>query len=105
MKTLEELADEYVIHFDEPKYGKETFLAGYAAANRWISVEEELPKENGTYLVLAHEVGFQFVLEPAIAEYTNGRWLVDTSFISGRDYDVDPIQLGYWMPLPPLPNK
>ena len=55
MKTPEQKAEEYLKSiyeecFDDPCYtpdvaqSKKDFLAGYKAANEWISVEDELPK-------------------------------------------------------------
>lgn len=60
MKTIEEKADEYaqkcmfrsvVKSFFEEK--KESFTAGYKAAQEWISVEDELP-ENETYILVKY---------------------------------------------------
>ena len=56
MKTPEQKAEEYLKSiykecFDDPCYtpdvsqSKKDFLAGYKAANEWISVEDELPEQ------------------------------------------------------------
>lgn len=65
MKTLHELAIEYAKsiyqeEYDDPTFApdvfqtKNDFAAGYNAANEWISVEDELPKD-GTYIVMTHK--------------------------------------------------
>ena len=62
MKTPEQKAEEYLKFiydesFDDPCYApdvaqsKKDFLAGYKAANEWISVDDELP-ENDTQIVM-----------------------------------------------------
>lgn len=54
MKTIEEKAEEYAknayIVFPQSAV-KSAFIAGYNAANEWISVDDELPNEVGDYLV------------------------------------------------------
>ena len=55
MKTIKEAAHEY---FRKAQLGLENpgsesgFIAGVKFAQRWISVEDELPQEQGYYLVL-----------------------------------------------------
>ena len=60
MKTPEQKAIEYLKSiykecFDDPCYApdvaqsKKDFIAGYKAANEWISVDDELP-DNETYI-------------------------------------------------------
>ena len=56
MKKIKEAAHEY---FRKAQLGLENpgsesgFIAGVEFAQRWISVEEELPEEQGYYLVIA----------------------------------------------------
>ena len=56
MKTIENASHEYFraaqLGFENP--GSEAgFKAGVEFAQRWISVEDELPEEQGYYLVVA----------------------------------------------------
>ena len=54
MKSIEEKAEEYAseayIVFPQAAV-KAAFIAGYKAAQEWISVDDELPSEIGQYLV------------------------------------------------------
>lgn len=110
MKTPEELAEQYVrdYHRSEIKclYVKEGYLAGYAAANRWIPVEEELPPEDtceseNTILVIYFNS-----IEIGKIEYTStdpGQFHFTS--MSGDYIDRADKVITDWMPLPPLPNK
>ena len=54
MKTLEEKAKEYSEKVSNGKHYRDLeigFLAGYNAANEWISVEDELP-DNETQIAM-----------------------------------------------------
>ena len=106
MKTPEELADEYI----EKKWGwlkksqakgewntqstysyRDAFLAGYAAANRWISVEEELPEVEQECLTLDSDTA-----------YLDRR--VSLNFFYDKEC-WDHMLITHWQPLPPLPTK
>jgi len=99
MKTPEELAvDHYYnsainvrsdipqhLHEDFQAEIEEAFLAGYAAANRWISVEEELPEEGQK--ILALEKG-----DPIVT------WFYDKEC-------WEDMSITHWLPIPALPEK
>ena len=112
MKTPKELANEWLKLYDfqlraeNPPYKTlnenlfTAFLAGYAAAHDWISVEEELPVVGQECLVLVNIEGepprqFAKRLEdhPKVWFHTNrGIWCGLES-------------ITHWLPLPPLPTK
>ena len=113
MKTPEELAEKYCTdnfgNFAIKYHGNtefelhpcmKAFLAGYAAAHDWISVEEELPVVGQECLVLVNIEGepprqFAKRLEdhPKVWFHTNrGIWCGLES-------------ITHWLPLPPLPTK
>ena len=67
MKTIEEKAEEYLKliydeSYDDPDYfydvnqSRKDFIAGYKAAQEWISVDDEFP-ENETYINLKFKNG------------------------------------------------
>jgi regulator of replication initiation timing len=73
-----------------------SFKIGYKSAlttdaNRWVSVVDRLPNEEGEYLT--YNVHFDSY---EICSYSNKYW---TSF-TGDDINID-----YWQPLPPNPSK
>ena len=93
MKTKEELAKEYAESFQENDYTIETesaFIAGFEAAQKWITVEDELPKESRFVFVLS-DVGDAYV----------------TYFLGGVFTPVHPIRfkITHWLPIPKLPTK
>jgi hypothetical protein len=54
MKTIEEAARELIAHAhngDYTNFVQDAFKKGVEFAQQWISVDEELPKEDGAYLV------------------------------------------------------
>lgn len=61
--------------------------------NQWISVKDELPKEEEQYLLLTSEIGYY-----RIGEY-------DSDLEMFIDLDDYPIDAEYWMPLPKPPTK
>lgn len=60
--------------------------------NRWISVKDHLPEEEGKYLICCSD-GYR-----TTAEYENKTWLVYT----GRYEEVEDVT--HWMPLPEPPK-
>lgn len=58
---------------------------------RWISVEDELPKD-GIYTATINKVGFQ-----AVRYYKGGKWF--SSY--GNEYG----DITHWLPLPQAPKK
>ena len=89
MKTIEEEAKEQAnalkIYSSKQDFEK-GFKAGVEFAQRWIPVEEELPEENGRYLVLR----------------SNGDWtstyfrVSDKSFVN---YFSDAYCFTHWRPI------
>jgi hypothetical protein len=98
MKTPEQMAEEYSFDYmllDDPKYAmsitKKAFLAGYQAAQQWISVKEQLPEYDVE--VLTFETGNYKV--NAVSKYTQWWWDSDEGFQRNPTH---------WMPLPAAPK-
>lgn len=85
-KTPEELAEEYIRYDNESAYWtKHAFLAGYQAAQQWISVKDSEPPDETWVLG------------------TNGRD-IECVFKHFTDcYSMTTIT--HWMPLPKLPEE
>lgn len=62
---------------------------------RWISVDEQLPEETGTYLVtLKFDDILYDSIVTSVAEYDNGKWDIIQLFVGNVPKII------YWMPLP-----
>ena len=114
MKTPEELAEEcrnknfnycdIENNFEEAEAAivyaivaeeiRKAFLSGYAAAQRWISVEEELPPIHTAVLLTS---GLKIYFGERQND-PNSVWYVIGDDWTGNDFT-------YWLPLPPLPTK
>jgi hypothetical protein len=83
MKTIEEKACEYAenayIVFPQSAV-KSAFIAGYRAAQEWISVEDELPKDGTEILV------------------KNTEW-TDYMFYTSDDEDTIRAEYTHWRPI------
>jgi hypothetical protein len=90
-KTPEQMAEEYCEDHDECEFAKDAFLAGYQAAQQWISVKERLPEYDVE--VLTFETGNYKV--NAVSEYTQWWW------DSNEGFERNPT---HWMPLPKVPK-
>ena len=79
------------------------YNAGYRKQSEWISVEERLPEEGGTYLVVLkekHECEKEWNYHVDVASFTF-EW--DCIF---HDWDEGQgIEITHWMPLPEPPKK
>ena len=76
------------------------FCAGWRAADsypNWISVEDELPKENGKTQ--------QSVSVWATDGLTSGEFRYNFDTKTWTDMWGDPFDITYWMPLPQPPRK
>ena len=115
MKTPDELADRYYDTCEfigrVPDVIKQAFLSGYAAANRWISVEEELPEREGEYLVYSQfgrtECCTKLLLSRlrvAFFSMNDESRIVTTEGFLYPDGCID-FNISHSMPLPPLPNE
>lgn len=95
MKTIEEASKEYYNSREDNDYTIETdfaFKAGVEFAQKWISVEDELPKEDGAYLV---DVGWGFV----VRRFNTYHNVWDDE--DGDDYFTDAIggKITHWRPI------
>lgn len=61
--------------------------------NKWISVKDELPKDDNQKLLFTNEFGFY-----RVASY-------DLDFKEWVDLDDYPLDVTHWMPLPKPPTK
>lgn len=111
MKTPDELADRYYDTCEfigrVPDVIKQAFLAGYAAANRWISVEEELPERDGEYLVSSQygKTSKPLLSILRVATFsTSNESRINTEGFLYTDGSID-FNVTHWMPLPPIPNE
>lgn len=103
MKTPEEMAEEYADANEclpsrewGSAYGG--FLAGYNAAQQWISVKERLPKINEWVLIDG----------PAICKRINppsSNWKGSYAWETDHDSFYSPHDVTHWMPLPGAPKE
>jgi hypothetical protein len=99
MKTPERMAEEWVGRNRSYPYRPEgstdkcvkaAFLAGYKAAQGWISVEDRLPTPEVPVLCIDG-------LDDMYIDYKlkDGQW----------DFSCDQSKCTHWMPLPPAPKE
>ena len=105
MKTPEQMAEEFFESWqpEKPKYIRpkarqyalekvtECFLAGYQAAQQWISVKDRLPEKK--------DIGNIFLVWNAYDR--------DVSTVRWQPYgfdDVNDMYISHWMPLPEIPE-
>ena len=62
----------------------------------WISVEDELPKENEPVLAFVRTTEYEF---PFVGIYSSGTWYYTEPIIK------DESNVTHWMPLPKVPGK
>ena len=113
MKTPKELAEEYAKPLSKQGLPyirlKDAFLAGYAAANRWIPVEEELP-DQGLRVLAIRAIPPKKICSPLLGpDYFTDRYIciVNGTYIhQERQFPDDSnINVTHWQPLPPSPTK
>ena len=111
-KTREQMADKHA-NWRCPEQGpefivwcmcKEDFLAGYQAAQQWISVKERLPKEDVAVLVYGQVLNNPPEVIGVRRRYNGDQewkhtWESEDGFIYRED-DVT-----HWMPLPEPPKE
>lgn len=112
MKSTKELAEEWA-NKRCPEQGPEfivwcmcrdDFLAGYVAAQSWISVEDGLPTRAGIFLCYDVKSRSQImcIFNPGLEI---NKWEFDFSLVDGRDFQVETVEISHWMPLPPPPKE
>ena len=109
-KTLEQMAKGYVeqesLEYEEAAGGYYGFIAGYQAAQQWISVKERLP-EDGQVVLTSCEQGKVFLLRKVSEEFLGGTLLwkyccgYDKDLAEGESYCYE---ISHWMPLPKPPE-
>jgi len=102
-KTPEQMAEDwllgrwYAVH--DPTISGESkvaFLAGYKAAQQWISVKERLPETNELCIVNTEWRGI------VPATYGNESWIFD----EGQGWSEKALSYAsHWMPLPEPPEE
>lgn len=101
VKTPEEMAEEYSFHKYIPntkqsRFGADDFLAGYKAAQQWISVKERLPEHGIPVLVFD-------TLANAIELMSWDK--IMEAFGTEDAYFVQLNEASHWMPLPKPPEE
>lgn len=101
-KTPEEMAEEYANSTDscdvdqEYAFAYKGFLAGYKAAQQWISVKDRLPEMNELCIVNTEWRGI------VPATYGNESWIFD----EGQGWSEKALSYAsHWMPLPEPPKE
>jgi hypothetical protein len=100
-KTPEQLAEEYASEYvTDPGYilSKSGFLAGYQAAQQWISVKERLPEIGEWVLINGPEVCQR--IEPPSAS-----WKAEYAWNTDHESFYYPKDITHWMPLPAAPKE
>ena len=107
MKTVEELAEEYVAGLESEQPGtynqcyysgalEDAFRYGYEAANRWISIEEELPTyDQRTWLFCIFDYP-KLENKARLACWNPKRKKFECAYMS----EVIEDYVTHWMPLP-----
>ena len=104
MKTIEQQAEEYAkqqkikrtqgqsvaVCIKNEDLQFDAFIAGYEAAKKWISVEEELPQNITTVLVCGNSMR-------TTALFQDGFFY--------PDFEVVGNIVTHWLPIPKLPTK
>ena len=105
-KTPEQMADKHA-NWRCPEQGpefivwcmcKEDFLAGYQAAQQWISVKDRLPEIGEWVLINGPEV-CQRVAPPSSS------WDWEFAWATDRASFYEPTDITHWMPLPTAPKE
>ena len=114
-KTIEKLAEEYVAHnrsypYDQlnaqDRYMKNSYLVGYKAAQRWISVDEKLPELGKPVLCAVRNPAppirsYMVEIYYLFSKHKSG----DFTFHSGDDENEGFTHfVTHWMELPELPE-
>ena len=98
MKTPEQMAEEYCEDHDECEFGRDAFLAGYQAAQQWISVKERLPEDISDVLILSKEK------ESCVGYYrsSDNDWNMYNPCCS---FHMELHGITHWQPLPAAPKE
>lgn len=106
-KTPEEMAEEYAdLCVSDAYYAplKDGFLAGYKAAQQWISVKDRLPEEDVAVLIYG-----QILNDPpdilGVRRRYNGDQVWKHTWESENDFIYQEDDVTHWMPLPEPPKE
>jgi hypothetical protein len=121
MKTPEEMAEEYAdLCVSDAYYAplKAGFLAGYKAAQQWISVEDSLPEVEQSSFAMRKESACVLIVSNGNVHVAHlcEKWCDRTQLIfeacdcdcRGHDMEQDEWELDqvtHWMPLPAAPKE
>ena len=108
MRTPEELAKQYCDQFswNDPREedALEAFIAGYQAAQQWISVKDRLPECSTGVLIYvnfqAHNITFRYY---TVALFNGTSW--DDNSRNFVTHWMSPPIVTHWMPLPKPPEE
>ena len=119
-KTPEEMAEEYSFDYmllDDPKYAmsitKKAFLAGYQAAQQWISVKDRNPPAKTMVLVCHKNFGIQMgYLDENSVKPCRNHWVVyvrEHEEWTGNNIPktgkYEYVNISHWMELPAPPKE
>ena len=98
MQTIKYLASKYLFskvvwHQPETQNIEDAFESGMLAAQRWIPVEEEKPKEQGHYLVIAPK-SFPKNCKVVVAEFYE-----DNQMFYSESSDCPIPDVTHWRPI------
>lgn len=108
VKTPEQMAEEYINHVLESQCDcsyRIAFLAGYQAAQQWISVKDRLPENSVGWTTVYGCILSRWAVQPGFYTKYSGVWV--SRFV---DQDEDyhnylPFEsVTHWMPLPEAPK-
>jgi hypothetical protein len=121
-KTPEEMAEEYLDknyeldpHFPADVQGdklpdrqaaRPAFLAGYKAAQQWISVKDRLPEEGVGWTMVYGCILSRWSVQPGFYDRQREEWI--SRFINGYEDEEGYARLEsvtHWMPLPAPPKE
>jgi hypothetical protein len=109
-KTPEQMAEDKAYELGsnnvEFEVAKDAFLAGYQAAQQWISVKERLPENSVGWTTVYGCILSRWAVQPGFYTKDSGVWV--SRFVDQHEdcHNYLPFEsVTHWMPLPAAPKE
>jgi hypothetical protein len=109
-KTPEQMAEDKAYELGsnnvEFEVAKDAFLAGYQAAQQWISVKERLPENSVGWTTVYGCILSRWAVQPGFYTKYSGVWV--SRFVDQHEdcHNYLPFEsVTHWMPLPKPPEE